>query len=202
MSTLAAQAKPVESAANGKQKRISWEEFQREYLNREDGYKYEWLNGEVVKFKSMDYTQVFILDNLFELFDQLKLEKKVKGRLISEVDSFFQKNHRRPDIAYFSPDQIARTAYGENQVPGFLVEVVSTRDQINDLNLKMNNYRDASVEVVWQVYPKTQEVHVFSGKGLKYSEVMKGEDLCSAAPVLPDFVISVNDIFQKPPKPE
>jgi Uma2 family endonuclease len=39
-------------------KQVTWEEFQRRYLNRENSFKYEWVNGEVVKTKR---TKCFIL---------------------------------------------------------------------------------------------------------------------------------------------
>ena len=184
-------------------KHISWEEFQKKYLTREDSYKYEWLNGVVEKTKrAMNYTQFFILDNLLELFEQLKSAKKVQGRLIPEGDIFFLENHRRPDIAFISADQIARTAYGENQVPAFVIEVISSNDQINKVHEKMENYRAAGVQVAWHIFPKLQEVHVYSGSQLNRCDILKGEELCSAAPVLPDFALSVNELFKKPPMPQ
>lgn len=69
---------------------ISWEKFQRKYLTREDGYKYEWLDGVVEKTKRMvDYTQFYIIQNLQEFFYQLKAQGLVDGALITEGDVFF-----------------------------------------------------------------------------------------------------------------
>lgn len=46
-------------AVNGKKQHISWPDFQKKYLSREDGYKYEWVNGAVEKTRhSMDKTQL------------------------------------------------------------------------------------------------------------------------------------------------
>lgn len=48
---------------------ISWKEFKSRYLSREDGYKYEWVNGTLEKTKrTMDQSQYFILKNLRLLF--------------------------------------------------------------------------------------------------------------------------------------
>ena len=185
----------------GQTKFISWPDFQKRYLSRENGYKYEWLNGEVAKFKVMDYTQFFILENLLAHFDGIKLTQEVDGRLIPEGDIFFGPNHRRPDVAYLTSTQIARTAYGENQVPQFIIEVVSSNDQMNTVADKMGNYRDAGVKVVWLILPNRREVQVFSGEKLNRMTVCSDNDLCSAAPALPAYEMTANDMFRKPPKP-
>ena len=202
MTATVIQKRVTTPIANGKIRRISWDEFQNKYLTREDAYKYEWLNGEVEKTKrTMDYTQLFILRNLLKVFRSLLASGKCDGELMSEGDIFFVENHRRPDIFYLTDAQIARTAYGENQVPEFVVEVISSNDQMNPVHLKMQNYRAAGVQVVWHIFPKIEEIHIYMGENLDTMIVCRGEKMCSAAPVLPDFVLSAKDVFTKPPKP-
>ena len=96
------------------------------------------------------------------------------------------------DIAYFTPQQLiaARMA---NQEPQFVVEVISNNDQINKANEKLVDYRNAKVQVVWFVYPKTKEVHVYRGKQIT---ICTGEDICSAAPVIPGFLIAASEVFK------
>ncbi len=182
-------------------KLISWEDFSRRYLSREDGYKYEWLNGTVEKSRAMDFTQFFIVKNLMDCFFRLKPSKNINGQLIPEGDIFFGEHHRRPDVAYLTDEQIAYTAYGENQVPGFVIEVISKKDQMDLVHKKMDDYRNAGVKVVWHIFPAHEQVHVYYGNNLSQMLVCKGDDSCSAAPVLPDFVMTAGAIFQKPPKP-
>ena len=57
----------------------------------------------------------------------------------------------------------------------------------------MGDYLRADVSVIWQIYPDLQVVHVYNGNKMT---LLMNDDLCSAAPVLPEFVISVNDIFK------
>lgn len=199
--TAAAIQQRNHDAPNGKARSLSWNEFQKRYLGREDGNKYEWVNGTVVKSKQMDYTQFYIVQNLLRLFEALRSTEKAAGMLVMEGDIFFGANHRRPDIAYLTDEQIARTAHGENQVPAFVLEVISTHDQANLIHQKMENYRNAGVQVVWHIFPQIGQVHIYSGKKLKHMVVCQGDELCSAAPVLPKFAISVSDMLQKPPKP-
>ena len=181
-------------------KPISWVAFQRKYLTREDQYKYEWVNGTVVKtIRGMDKSQLYIQFNLQNFFDQLKIEKNLEGTLIAEPDLFFLTNHRRPDIAWLTEKQIYAladpTAY---EVPRFVIEVVSTNDNINKVKAKMINYGDAGVEVVWQIFPAHRQVDVYTGPLLHHMTVCKGADVCSAAPALPDFQLTVDAIFYKP----
>lgn len=191
------------SSVSATQKSISWADFQKKYLSREDNYKYEWLNGIVEKTnRNMDYTQLFIAQNLMVLFRTLINNGKTNGELMTEGDIFFLKNHRRPDIFYMTDKQLAYTAHGENQVPPFIAEIISSRDQINKVTHKMQNYRAAGVQVVWHLFPQYEEVHVYSGKNLTNMVVCKGDDICTAASVITDFSLTVNAIFQKPAKPE
>ncbi len=188
---------PVSTTVAKQAKPISWEEFQRKYLSREDSFKYEWVNGDVVKSKrTMDFTQFFILKNLQSLFRNLLLIKKVHGELITEGDTFFDGNHRRPDIAWFTDDQISKAKNGVKPVPAFIIEVISTKDQLNLVEEKMDNYRAAGVKVVWQIFPKFEKVHVYAGENLDSMKVCKGEKLCSAAPALPDYEMAAQDIFK------
>ncbi len=178
-------------------KRIGWEEFQCKYLSREDGFKYEWVGGEVIKTKrTMDYTQIFIFGNLDDFFQKLKQQGKVSGKLITEVDTFFLENHRRPDIAWFSEEQVKKGKKGVAPVPLFVIEVISTKDQMNLVEDKMEDYRAAGVQVVWQVFPKFEKIHVYAGTHLNQMTVCRGEELCSAAPVLPDFVMGAGEVFK------
>ena len=141
----------------------------------------------------MDKTQIFILNNLLELLDHLKLSNKISGRLLAEVDTFFDGKHRRPDIAFFTLDQIRAAKENKNIIPQFLIEVISNNDQINKVDEKMDNYRAAKVKVVWHIFPKSKKVHVYNGKKMVICEE---DDICSAETVIPGFKIPAKDIFK------
>jgi Uma2 family endonuclease len=194
-------ATPPPAPVNGaSQKTITWEAFQRRYLSREDGYKYEWVGGMVEKTRrTMDRTQLYLLRNLADFFISLKIKGKVKGQLISEPDLFFLANHRRPDICWLTDEQIDKLADpNAYEVPAFIIEVISSNDQINKVKQKMVNYREAGVKVVWHVFPQLRQVDVYSGDRLGNMTVSDGDQLCSASPVLTDFKLPASAIFQQP----
>lgn len=190
-------------AANGakpsQSKQISWEIFQRKYLTKEDHFKYEWVNGTVEKTKrGMDKTQLYIQYNLQNWFRQLIAAKKVEGDLIAEPDLFFLENHRRPDIVWLTEAQIYKLSEPDAyEVPTFVIEVISSGDQMEKVREKMLNYRDAGVQVVWHIFPKHRQVDVYSGKKLNEMVTCSGDEICSAAPALPNFKIAAVNIFAK-----
>lgn len=172
---------------------VSWETFKKVYLEREDGFKYEWVDGYVEKTqRTMDKKQFFIQWNLSEFLTALN----VGGLLIAEGDNFFSGQHRRPDIAYYTHEQIrlAQNDAANKVVPQFVIEVISTNDQINKAVEKMKNYRAAEVPIVWQIFPIQHEIHVYRGKQMT---VCVGDDICSAEPVISGFKMTVNEGLKK-----
>lgn len=179
---------------------MSWQEFESQYLGREDAFKYEWVRGAVVRTsRIMNQYQYYILLNIQRQFASLKEKHNANGEFLAEVDTFFLKNvHRRPDMAWFSDEQVARMAQRENQVPKFVIEIISDNDIVDNLLVKLKDYRDAKVEVIWLISPKLEQVHVFAGGE---PVICTGEMICSAAPVLRGFEMSADAIFKKPALP-
>ena len=181
-------------------KPVTYARFQKQYLNRDDRFKYEWVKGFVIiSPHTMEKHQFFILRNLRNFFSQLTKTNQVTGFLESEFNLFFGVDaNRKPDIFYFTEEQADAASLGENPIPEFIIEVISTTDQLNYMVDKMNDYRAAGVKVVWHIFTSKNEVHVYTGTNLTSMTVCKGETVCSAAPVLPVFNLSVSDIFKLP----
>lgn len=180
-----------------KPRKISWETFQKKYLTKEDKYKYEWLDGIVEKTpKTMDKKQFFIQDNLVKFMAILYVNHGLTGQLIVEGDNFFKKNHRRPDIAYYTREQILALKEDNYSVPEFVIEIISPTDNAYKVNQKVIDYRNAGVKIIWHLFPQAGEVHIYRDNALKM-EVKRENDLCSAEPVIKGFNISVTDIFKE-----
>lgn len=193
MTTRAAHPPPATSSKSPGP--ITWEQFQRRYLSREDSFKYEWVNGQVEKMpRSMDKTQLYILLNLMRFLTHLKISTPhLMGELLSEGDTFFAGNHRRPDIAYYTDAQIQAARHNEDVHPDFVIEVISKNDQLEKVARKMEDYRAAGVPVVWHIFSQSKQVHVYRGKQMT---ICTGDDLCSAEPVIPGFVLPVGEVFK------
>ena len=166
------------------------EEFVQWEFN--DDQKYEWNDGELIQFKGMDKKQVYIYDILNKLFIQKGYWQT--GTLVSEYDVMLSGiQMRRPDIAYLSSIQIKSAKQGNDEIPKFVMEIISGNDNINKVEAKITEYYNAGLQVVWLIFPDQQMVHVYTSR--RTVKICFEDDICSANPVLPDFEISVATLF-------
>ncbi len=167
------------------------------FLNWEpaDGFKYEWNDGEIIRFSGMKKKQYFVYNILSKLFYEKGYHQK--GTLMAEPDVMLTAiQMRRPDIAYFTDEQVDQGRRGEDVIPAFVVEVLSETDQAYRIEEKIAEYFKAGVQIVWNIIPEHEVVYVYTSR--KQVTICLEDDICSAAPVLPDFSISINDLFALP----
>lgn len=158
----------------------------------EDGFKYEWNDGELIKFVGMNRKQMHIFGVLNRLF--ISKGYWQQGTFIAEQEvQLTGIQMRRPDIAYFTLEQEQLMKEGEDEIPEFAIEVISGNDKASKVEEKTIEYFNAGVKVVWLIYPDNKTVQVYTS--LKQAQICSDDDICSAKPVLEDFEISVNDIF-------
>ena len=162
-----------------------------------DGFKYEWNDGELIRFESIKRKHFLILRKLGRLFDSTQAYKQ-GGDLFLEQDVWLTGiQMRRPDLAYFSGEQIDNSlSIEEEPIPAFVIEVISPTDDAVKVEEKLDEYFKCGVQVVWHVYPENQVVYVYTSR--KKADICMDEDICSAQPVMPDFEIRVNDLFAVP----
>ena len=160
-----------------------------------DGFKYEWNDGEIIKFEKMNKKHLVLLRKLYQLFNSTKSYKK-GGILTPEHDVWltgFQL--RRPDFAYFSDEQIenSKVSGSDEPIPSFAIEVISTNDQILPVKAKLKQYFQHGISVVWLIYPDDKLVEVYTD--FKTVHICTEKDICSAKPALDDFEIAAEDLF-------
>lgn len=167
----------------------TFEEFLR--FEPTDGFKYEWNDGELIKFSGTKPRYLRLIKQLNRLFLKTNAHKS-GGELICEQDVMLTGiQMRRPDMAYFSDKQIQ--AENDEPIPAFCIEVISPTDESEKVEAKRIEYFKAGVQVVWHIFPENEEVHVYTAR--KIVQICSGEDICSARPVLDDFQISVNELL-------
>jgi Uma2 family endonuclease len=204
MTTAAIQSKSTLETSNNhsvkkkdKTSYVSKEIYLSQYQSKEDGFKYEWIDGVIEKTpKTMTNEQVHIGENLNFFFYSLKIAGKIKGTFQTQNNAHIaEKRIRIPDMCYFNAQQEVEAANGGHPIAEFMLEVVSPTDNMYSYAKKMVDYQNAGVKVVWLIFPNVEQVHVYTGKTMM---VCQDDDVCSASPALPLFKISVKDIFKKP----
>lgn len=157
-----------------------------------DGFKYEWNDGEIIKFTGMKKEQYIIYDTLNYLF--FKTGYIEQGSLVAEQDIQLSGiQMRRPDICYLKREQARQGREGMEMIPAFAIEIISSNDQINQMEKKLTEYFNAGVQVVWIINPQEALVSVYNSR--REVKICMGNDVCSAAPVLPDFKIRVDELL-------
>ena len=163
----------------------------------EDGFKYEWNDGELIKFVGLNKRTIYIYANIFNNFAEKNLLEI--GTLISKFDVMLCGTPptgiqlRRPDIAFLTKEQVQLGKHGEDVIPEFVIEIISESDNYYKIEEKITEYFKAGVKIIWNIVPEHKLVYVYSSR--KTVKICSDDDICSAEPVLPDFSISVNEIF-------
>jgi Uma2 family endonuclease len=104
---------------------------------------------------------------------------------------------RKPDVSFVSRSRLGRIPKGHIQVvPDLAVEVVSPNDLFSEVQVKVEEYLHAGVQMVWVVEPDTRTIveYYLSGEVHRLRE----SDTLSGGSVLPGFSCSVATLF--PPK--
>ena len=172
---------------------VSLEAFRATYDAREDGYKYEWIDGVVEKSPAMNQEQAFIQSVLQRLFTQTTVYA-AGGLLAAETDMFTSPQQlRKPDLAIYTAEQLADMREGKYQVPQWVAELISPTDNFNKVVAKVVEYLKAGVTVVWLIIPATSQVYVYTDAAS--AKVCDGDDLCSAAPAFSDFELPAESLF-------
>ena len=193
MSTSIATIEPKPKASLRQPRKVSKARFLKEYADREDGYKYEWNDGIVEKYQGMNQQQAEIYFLLMAYFQKTEASK-TGGGLITETDMLTTSNQlRRPDISFYTGEQRRLMKQGENQIAPWVAEVISPSDNANKINSKLDEYFLAGVQVVWHIFPESKQVYVYTSP--ESVTICRGQTVCSAAPALPDLVISAEVLF-------
>jgi Uma2 family endonuclease len=173
-------------------KRMTLEDFRN--WSPEDGFKYEWNNGFLEARDMIPLSELYIVNNLLRAFQNTSAFKE-GGMLFSEtVCPISEGKYRVPDISFLTKAQINEGREGKSPIASLIIELVSENDTMNYYNRKLEEYFGAGIKCVWLIFPVGQKVWVFTSP--KDVKICTGDDVCSAAPAVPDFQLSVNQIFQ------
>ena len=140
----------------------------------------------------MNKKQVYIYDALVQLFVDKGFWET--GILVAEYEAMLNDiQMQRFNIAYLTKEQIVQTRAGVDVIPEFVIEILSESDNVNKVEEKVAKYFKAGVRVVWNIYLEQKVIYVYTSR--RDVKICIEDDVCSAKPVLPDFEISVSQIF-------
>ncbi len=157
-------------------------------------WKFEFNNGYAEAGEErMKMKEIGFMEGLPDAFRSCPHGKN-GSRMYFEVEVWLTDTMmRKPDFCALTPEQIQKAKAGEEPVPKFMIEVVSPSDQSTYHDQKLIDYFKHGVEVVWHVNPRLEMVIIYTAPG--EGEIMHGDDICTAAPVFPDFKVKACEVF-------
>ena len=160
----------------------------------DDGFVYEWNNGVLEPTYGMKQEELFIIQRITRQFAKTSAYEHF-SELVSEINCWVSDEQmRRPDLSYYTAEQIRETAAGKNVIPAFVIEIISEHDDIRKVERKLIEYFKAGVQVVWRIIPDIRTVSVYTSP--KTVVICTDDDVIHAAPVVPDLTLTVNDLLK------
>ncbi len=159
----------------------------------DDVFVYEFNDGVLEPKVGLRGRELFLIRNLSRTF--AKTQAYQQGGVFFPVECWLNtRKMRRPNAAFFSGEQLKTEAMGAAEIPTFVVELISEYDTIRTTETKLQAYFEAGVTVVWWVFPSLRRVYVYTSP--KTVTIATDTDVISAAPALPDFTLTVDELFQ------
>ncbi len=173
---------------------LSIEEFER-LPEPEQGGGYELDEGEPVYVSPNSLEQGVIIHRIYALLEEWA---KSNDRGIIAPHSWIKLAPdvvRAPDVAYIPRDRITNLdpKHTLKAIPALAVEVLSAYNTAREMSRKIQQYRDAGVELIWVVDPEKGEVDVYSSRPLK---TLRQGDTLSDDKILPGFSLPLSVVFE------
>jgi Uma2 family endonuclease len=170
-------------------------------LSIADDELYEIIDGRRVGLPPMGIRAAWIATLLVEHLSHFGRAQNL-GRTVGE--GLFRltlpiDRNRRPDVAFVAYDRWAKSRplpESDNAwdvLPNLVVEVISPTDLAEDVQVKVVEYFQAGVSLLWVIYPRTRQVHVYESlssiRGLSRADELDG------GKVLPGFRLPLTELF-------
>ncbi|QDK80709.1 Uma2 family endonuclease [Spirosoma sp. KCTC 42546] len=161
----------------------------------DDNYVYEFSNGVLEPTTGMRQEEMAIIQRITRRFAQT-IAYQNDAELIPEIEVWVsEKQMRRPDLSFYTSEQIAASKKRDPVMPSFVAEIVSENDDARKYIKKLHGYFQAGVQNVWLVFPDDYTVYVYTSP--KTVTICTDNDVLSAAPALPELQMTVTELFRR-----
>jgi Uma2 family endonuclease len=154
----------------------------------------EWVDGQLIEKNGMTLQHSEIQINLGFYWKSYTISSGQGGKVYTDVPCRTNKQGRRPDVAYLTPELVAQFGKADILPQSFplIAEIVSPADIAEDLFLKAQEYLQSGCEEVWLVFPESRLVLVMTQSqivGFTAAEVV------STQRVLLGFSVAVDELL-------
>lgn len=169
-----------------------------------DDTLYELVDGTLVE-KAMGWGETKLEGRLYQLFCRHLEEHDLGEAYVGTGMIRLGKGKvRGPDVSVMLWEHVTTAEEDEKNpiartVADLVVEVISRSNTPKEMARKRKEYFKAGTQVVWQVYPKTKTVEVYTSPGR--FRTLGIDDTLDGGAVMPDFRLPVRTLFSPPTKP-
>jgi Uma2 family endonuclease len=154
----------------------------------------EWVDGQLVEKNGMTLKHGEIQLRLGRYWIDYSLSSGQGGKVYTDVPCRTNKQGRRPDVAYLTPELVAQFGDVDVLPQSFPLsaEIVSPTDIAEDLFLKAQEYLDSGCLEVWIVFPESRWVLVMTQT---QKLAFNAGEVVSTQLVLKGFSVAVDELL-------
>jgi Uma2 family endonuclease len=155
----------------------------------------EWVDGNLVEKTGMTFKHGLAQVNLAASWKNYKNSSGHGGEVVTEVLCRTNKQGRRPDVAYITPELLQQQAGNFttlSQSFPLIAEVASPEDSGEELFAKAQEYLESGCLEVWLLFPEAKLVFVNAGNNWL---LFNADEVVSTQRVLTGFSVAVNELL-------
>lgn len=153
----------------------------------------EWVDGQIIEKTGMTLRHSQTQARLARLWGNHILSSGQGGEVYTEALCRTNKQGRRPDVSYLTPElltQYANATFLPQSFP-LIAEIASPDDSAEELFAKAKEYLESGCQEVWLIYPQTLWIIIITKD--KHLLLTLGETVSSQ--VLSGFSLAIDEIL-------
>ena len=154
----------------------------------------EWVDGKLIEKTGMTLRHSLIQARLSYYWRNHMLSSSQGGEVYTEALCRTNKQGRRPDVSYLTPELLTQYANAISLPQSFplIAEIASPDDSAEELFAKAKEYLESGCQEVWLIYPETLWIIIITSE--KHLLLTLGENLTTQT-VLPGFSLAIDEIL-------
>jgi Uma2 family endonuclease len=168
-------------------------------LPEKPGIRLELVDGEFSELPGSNWLHAELVLHILDLIRAYVLAEGL-GRAYGDGPAYFLARDpdtlRIPDVSFIPTDRLPKGGPPATYVdvpPALVVEIDSPSNSAADYRLRIRDYMNAGVSLIWVVWPDERSVSVYSGSTSPVK--LTSDDTLDGGDVLPGFSVKVADLF-------
>lgn len=154
----------------------------------------EWVDGNLVEKTGMTFKHSLAQSKLARFWGNYKDSSGQRGEVLTEIVCRTNKQGRRPDVAYITPELLPEsgnfTAFSQS-FP-LIAEVASPEDSAEELFAKAQEYLESGCLEVWLLFPEARLIFVNAGQRWL---LFNADEVVNTQTVLAGFSVAVSELL-------